>query len=46
VYRDRQVNDNTRFGWHYRRVDRHGAGEAITPQTLHGARIAVADLLP
>src|SRR5206468_772316 len=46
VYRDPEREEGTRFGWHYWRVDRYRAGDAIVPQTLPAARIPVTDLLP
>jgi Uma2 family endonuclease len=46
VYRDPVVNPQARLGWHYRAVHRFGPGDSITPLSLPGARVGVADLLP
>ena len=46
VYCDPEPEENARFGWRYRRVDRYRAGDAIAPQALPGAHIVVTDLLP
>jgi len=46
VYRDPEPEEGARFGWHYGHVDRYRTGNAIVPQALPGAQVAVADLLP
>jgi len=46
VCRHPEPDDRARFGFSYRRVDRFHAGDAIAPQALPGASIAVGDLLP
>jgi len=46
VHRDPEPDERARYGFHYRRVDRHSIGDTIVPHTLPTARIAVADLLP
>ena len=46
VCRRPEPDDRARFGFSYRRVDRFHAGDAIAPQALPGASIAVGDLLP
>jgi Uma2 family endonuclease len=46
VYSDPQSDEQARFGVRYGRMERYLASDTITPQTLHGARIQVADLLP
>jgi Uma2 family endonuclease len=46
VYRDPEPDDRARFGFRYRRVESYHAVDAIAPQALPGAAIAVSDLLP
>ena len=46
VYRHPEPDDRARFGFSYRRVDRYHPGDAIAPQAVPGASIAVSDLLP
>ena len=46
VCRHPEPDDRARLGFSYRRVDRYHPGEAIAPQALPGASIAVSDLLP
>jgi Uma2 family endonuclease len=46
VYRDPEPHDHAGFGFRYRSVERYHAGDAIAPQALPGAAIAVNDLLP
>jgi Uma2 family endonuclease len=46
VGRHPEPDDRARFGFSYRDVERYRAGDAIAPQALPGASVAVSDLLP
>jgi len=46
VYRDPGTDPTALYGSRYRRVERLGAGETVSPLALATVRLAVGDLLP
>jgi len=46
VYRDPGEDPTALYGSRYRRVERLGPGETVSPLALATVRLAVGDLLP